>query len=141
MGAGNEILAELRLVRAELADLKALLLRGGSSAPAAAGGAVATDADLDSQWGDEDVKKDPPRWTKGGGAPVAPCRMSACPPDFLEELASFKDWQAQKNDEKGTPEGKKYAGYDRKSAARARGWAARLRARGPAQQTEPEGWD
>lgn len=128
MGAGTEILVELRQLRAELAEVKALLLRGGSAVPGAPGSiTVATDYDLDSQYGDEEVKRDPKRWT---GQPVAPCRMSQCPPDYLDELASFKDWQAGKEEEKGTPEGKKYAGYDRKSAARARGWAARLRARG-----------
>lgn len=125
MGAGSEILAELRHVRAELAEIKALLLRGGAPASSAGSSAVAPDSDLDSQWGDPEVKKDPPRWN---GAPQAPCRMSQCPPEYLDVFAEFKDWQAGKEEEKDTDEGRKKAGYCRKDAARARGWAARSRA-------------
>ena len=78
-----------------------------------------------SQWGDPEVRKDPKRWT---GAPVAPAKMSQCPPDYLDAVAEFKAWQASKEAEKGDEEGAKKAGYCRKDAARARGWAKRLRA-------------
>lgn len=129
MGAGSDILAELRQVRADLAEIKALLLRGGAGGGASssgpAPGSVAPDSDLDSQHGDVEIKKDPPRWR---GEQLAPIRMSHAPADYLEEVASFKDWQAEQEEGKGTPEGKKKAGYCRKDAARARGWAARARA-------------
>ena len=133
MGAGNDILAELRQVRAELAEIKALILRG--AAPTTSAPAIAADSDLDSQWGDEEIRRDPPRWAKDPERqPVAPCRMSSAPADYLDVLADFYDWKAGKDEEAApTLDGEerskkiKYAGYARKSAARARGWAARRR--------------
>jgi len=120
MGAGTEILAELRAVRAELAEIKLLLPSGPPP------GSVAPASDLDSQYGDVEIKKDPKRWR---GEPLAPIRMSQAPADYLEEVASFKDWQAEQEEAKGTEDGRKKAGYCRKDAARARGWALRARAR------------
>jgi hypothetical protein len=118
----EEVLAALRFVHREIAALRgevAKLLSGAAQAPAAP--AVAPDHDLDGPHGDEDVKRDPPRWK---GAPTAPCRMSECPPGYLDELAEFFDFKAS-----SPRAGKeKYVPYDRKSAARARGWAARKRA-------------
>lgn len=87
---------------------------------------VAPDAELDGQFGDVEVKKDPPRWT---GDPVAPCRMSQGTPDWLDSLASFYDWKADKDEESGAVDakGRPKAHWSRKDAARARGWSARLR--------------
>jgi hypothetical protein len=115
----EEVLAALRVVLLEVRALCKEVAALRSSAPAAP--TVAPDSDLDGQYGDEEVRKDPPRWK---GAPTAPCRMSECSPDYLDELAEFFDFKA------GRPRtGKeKYVAYDRKSAARARGWAARKRA-------------
>jgi hypothetical protein len=99
---------------------------GGAKPGGPAEGEVASDADLDGKFGDPEVKKDPPRWT---GSPVAPCHMSQAPAAWLDVLAGFKDWQAWKNDQdnevdaKGRP--KSY--YSRLDAARARGWAKRIR--------------
>lgn len=90
--------------------------------PSAPAGAVADDRDLDGQWGDPTVRKDPPRWT---GASYAGKRYSECPPDYLDTLAGLLDWQAGKDEEKGDEQSVKYAGYKRKDAARARGWARR----------------
>lgn len=109
--------------RAMLAEILQLLKARPASAPATTG-AIAPDSDLDGQWGDPDVRKDPPRWN---GPSYAGRRYSQCPPEYLDVLASLFDWKAGKDDEKGTDEGKKYAGYARKDAARARGWAKRLR--------------
>ena len=116
-GAGRAILAELRAMEARLmAEIRKL-----SAVVPASGGAVATDADLDGTHGDPDVKKDPKRWD---GPSQAPCRMSECPPEYLDVLADFLNWKANK-----PREGKEqYADYDRRDAARARGWAARKRA-------------
>ena len=128
--------------RAKLADLYGQLARtyadlcrelGGDPGAASSASAIAPDSDLDSQWGDEEIKKDPPRWKKTGGPSFANRHMSECSPEFLDCYAEFKDWTASQNDEKARgngPDGAKftkYAGYDRKSAARARGWAQRLR--------------
>lgn len=141
MGAGNEILTVLARIEAKLDRL----LAGGAAQPAQA---AASDADLDGQWGNPEVKKNPPRWQ---GDSCVGRRLSECPPEFLDELAAFSDWKAGKDEEKAKQhdeyEGeedeaakkRKYAGYARKDAARARGWAARLRAGWKPPEPEPSG--
>lgn len=136
----EEVLAALRIVHRELAALRGEVaaLRGevaklrpeAVQSPAAP--AVAPDHDLDGPHGDEEVKRDPKRWT---GAPTAPCRMSAGSVEWLDAVAEFLDWKADH-----PREGKeKYAVYDRRSAARARGWAARKRAEAGA--LEKDQWE
>lgn len=103
---------------------------GGSSG----GAAVASDYDLDSDYGNPVIKKDPRDWP---GPSFAGCRMSECSPDYLDRIASLYDWMANKDDEKGA-KGETYTnkkgetkpvdgGLRRKDASRARGWAARAR--------------
>lgn len=106
-------------------------------------GLLATDADLDGQWGNPEVKKNPPRWQ---GDSCVGRRLSECPPEFLDELAAFSDWKAGKDEEaapalaeEDAAKKRKYAGYARKDAARARGWAARLRAGWKPPEPEPSG--
>ena len=137
MGAGEEILTVLKRVEEKLDRV----LAGGTMAANNAG-EIASDADLDSQYGDEEVKKDPPRWS---GDPVAPTRMSLCSAEYLDVLATFHDWKADQDEGKartltGEAQEKKlrYAGYERKSARRARGWARRNRANSPTQSQEPD---
>lgn len=88
---------------------------------------IASDRDLDSQYGDPQVKKDPRDWT---GEQIAPRPMSECPAEYLDILADFYSWQAAKAEEKNevTSAGKPVAPYRRQDAARARGWAKRIRA-------------
>lgn len=117
---------------------------------AGSGPKVAADSDLDSQWGDEEIKKSPPRWK---GEDFAGKKMSQTSPEFLECFAEFCDWKAERDDEKAATltgeeadKKRKYAGYSRKTAARARGWAARLRAgwkspNEPAADANPDGWE
>jgi hypothetical protein len=108
--------------------------RAGSPSPA-----VASDAELDSAAGDEEVKKDPKRWK---GEPVAPCKMSEAPPDWLDELAGWAEWAADAStakakaaEAKGDPiAAQKERGsvrYRLATARRARGWAARKRKPAP----------
>jgi hypothetical protein len=55
--------------------------------------------------------------------------MSQCPPEYLDLLAEMFDYfadKAERNNEQ-TTKGKPKAPYNRKDAARARGWAARAR--------------
>ncbi len=87
---------------------------------------VASEALLDGEYGDPEIKRDPPRWD---GPPVAPRRMSQCSADYLDVVAGFYDWAAGKADEKGevTVKGKPVSEYKRRDAALARGWAARIR--------------
>jgi len=104
---------------------------GGKPTTAAAGGEVATDAELDGQYGDPEIKKDPTRWQ---GESFVGRRYSETSPEYLDMVASLEDWRAGKDDEAGqrgemNNRGKPKDGYfARKNAARARGWAKRLRA-------------
>lgn len=88
---------------------------------------VANDADLDSQWGDPIVRaKDPRDWSKESqiGKP-----FSECPPEYLDLVAARLDYFAERAEAEGTltTTGKPVAPFNRRDAARARGWAARLR--------------
>ena len=80
---------------------------------------VASDADLTGERGDPKVERNPPRWD---GDDMTGRRWSQTSTSFLECMAGFLEWKAD-----NPREGKeKYSQYDRKDAARARAWAARL---------------
>ena len=84
----------------------------------------ADDNDLDGQWGDPEVRKDPKRWD---GESMVGRRYSETSPEFLRCLAGFLTWKADKNSENVSDEkAQKYAVYDQRDAARALGWAKRL---------------
>lgn len=107
---------------AVLARLADFLLGAAPSAPSGgSSGAIADARELDSEYGDPQVKFDPRDWA---GDTCVGLRFSECPPDFLDVLAESKDW-ASRNPKPGK---ERYAAYDAKDAARARGWSARLRA-------------
>jgi hypothetical protein len=101
---------------------------------------VATDAELDGRWGNPAVFKDPPRWNAESYEGM---QFSACPADYLDSLAGFLDWRAQKEDEerKVDKQGRPRSAWSRKEAKLARGWAERLRRNGvkPAPQSESFG--
>ena len=83
---------------------------------------VATDEELDGQHGDPVVKYDPDRIWKG--EPHAGKHFSECPPEYLDALAKACDsraWVKRRDGEE------KAASFSEADAARARGWAARLR--------------
>jgi hypothetical protein len=111
----------------------AVLQAGRAAAPAHAPAAAPADepvADLDSEYGDPEVRRDPPRWK---GESMVGKHYSECSPEYLGELAGFKRWCASRDDEqqavdaKGRP--KSY--WARLDAARAAGWAARILAAQP----------
>lgn len=117
-------------VEARVAALEARVLRieGGLAGAAGVGPSakvVASDDELDGEGGDPKVTMDPPRW-KGRSFVGLP--YSHTDPAFLEELAKFQDWCADK--ESKTAGKEKYAPYSRARAARARGWAARMKRNG-----------
>lgn len=123
----QEILAEMKEQNRLLRGILAALSGGGAAArngrgdgASNAGGAVADDRELDSDKGDPTVQRDPKRWK---GESFIGCRFSECTPDYLDVMAEQKDWQAD-NPREGKEQ---YAKYDRKDAARARGWARRIR--------------
>lgn len=139
----RQLLAETDKARSALTQLEATIRAAAGMAPhalhEAAAPAVADDADLDSEWGNPQVRKNPPRWQ---GQDCAGLKYSDCPPDFLDTLAGFLDWQAGKADEKNETlnNGKPRSMYLRKDAARARGHAARIRAKAaPRRPTNPTG--
>lgn len=90
---------------------------------------MAQPADIDSQYGDPDIRKDPTAkyWS---GTSYQGKKMSECPADYLEALAKYKDACAVMSAKEGTPDKLKYAGYDRRDAKRARAWAERKRKSG-----------
>lgn len=80
--------------------------------------APAQPARLDGPHGDPVVKFDPRDWS---GDSCKGRHFSECPPLYLDLLATSFDYFA------GKPDAKDGGKWDRLSAGRARGWAARLR--------------
>ena len=128
------------LLRSIDASLKLLVEVAATTTPQKTGGQsdVASDRDLDGQYGDPEVRYTVSRWD---GEQHKGQKFSECPADFLGALASLLDWTAdQAEDEnKMTNAGKPVAPYRRMDAARARGWAKRNRAKPP--DTEPQQQD
>ena len=131
-GAANPYVARLKSLEAlvaeqgkEIAELKRLL--SGIGAVFTGGGAVVADEDdLDSKFGNEPIKRDPTQtYWKGSG--FVGKRPSECTPEYLDARAKYLDTCAKMKEKDGTDAKKKYAAYDRADAARARGWAKRLR--------------
>ncbi len=125
----SESIALLTRIAVALEELLALskTKRAATPAPAQPQANLAPDSELDSQYGDEPVKFKPRDWT---GAFTKGQRMSESDPAMLDQLAVAFDYFAGKNDEANakTDTGVAKSTYDRRSARRARGWAARLRA-------------
>lgn len=120
---------EIEIIKGRLAQVEAKLEGGGHAAPATGGGAIASDYEMSGEYGNPVVHKDPPRWK---GDSFAGCQLSECPSDYLNELASFHDWAAGKDEEnkktylhKKSGEQRPTAPLRRKDAALARGWAKR----------------
>jgi hypothetical protein len=132
----DDVWAELRAIRAMLEH--ASTEKPASRVATTNGAAVADDSDLDGEWGDPIVKKDPSRWK---GDSYAGSRMSQCPSDYLRAVASLVDWQADQDEKTNhvytNKEGKQVptAPFKRRDAARARGWAKRNEGR--AVQAQP----
>jgi len=120
MGASETTIALLTRIAVAVERSAAALERMEHRSVTKAPKEVASERDLDSQYGDELVRFNPRDWT---GEPLKGRFMSECTPDFLDLLAAGHDYFCQKN---ATDE--KKAGYERRSAARARGWAKRMRA-------------
>lgn len=114
-------LANALLALADRMDGAPARTGGATNAPAqnVTTGSVASDADLDGQYGNPVVKIDPKRgWD---GESMRGRTYSDCPPEYLDALANFLDWAAQ-NPQPGK---ENYASRNAKDAARARGWARR----------------
>ena len=134
---------EARVARLERAIVGMLAERRAPSVPSSdtatngsRGGRVATVEELRDQFGDPKIKWDPKKWT---GRSYVGAYYSQTEPVYLDTLASFLDWCAAK--EAKTPGKEQYADRSRDNAAKARGWAALMRAPGWVPRTpaaEPE---
>ena len=115
----NEFTAdEVRVLKAMAGGILGALGRGAGANGGA--GEVATDSDLDGQYGDPTIKFDPKRWS---GQSYVGATYSRTEPEYLDAVAEALEWSS--NNPK--PGKEKYSAYDRRDAARARGWAARMR--------------
>ena len=126
MATGEDALAVLRSIDVSLKSLLALAQLRSSQARAAQPKAVASDRDLDSPYGDPLLKFSPRDWT---GDSYKGCRFSQCPAPLLEMVAETFEYFADQAEQKGevTTAGKPTAPYKRADAARARGWAKRIK--------------
>jgi hypothetical protein len=122
----SEAVDLLRAIDKKLAAMLAVL-SSAPSTPSHAGATIASDRDLDSRYGDPEVRFDPRDWI---GPSFKGCHYSECPADYLDLVAEAKDYFARKarEENKLTAKGKPVADYEANDAARARGWAARIRA-------------
>jgi len=121
-----EFLMELQKRVAALEEWKASVV--AAFAGTAPGGApkVATDRELDSKYGDEELKYDPRGWD---GPSYVGNRMSETDVEYLLFLAEGNEDYAHyllTGPKRDDPKSKKSAGYRYKSARLARGWAKRL---------------
>jgi hypothetical protein len=118
-----ELLLQMRDSLASIdASLKVLVAQKRAESPKP----VASDRDLDGKYGDPVVKFMPRDWT---GPTFKGRRFSECPADLLDMFANTFDWfadQAERTNER-TDRGKPVADFKRADAARARGWAKRIR--------------
>lgn len=119
MGDRDEVIGLLRSIDA---SLKLLVQQQKATAPKP----VASDRDLDGKYGDPILRFIPRDWT---GASFKNCHFSQCPADLLDIVAESLEWFGKQADEKGelTDRGKPVGDYKRADAARARGWAKRIR--------------
>lgn len=120
MAATEEVLSVLRSIDASLKTLVSIAQRRNPAQKE-----IAIDRDLDGKYGDPKVTFNPRDWT---GESMKRRQMSECPPEFLDMLAESLDYfagQAEATNE--LYNGKPTAPYKRKDAARARGWAKRMR--------------
>lgn len=128
----REVLSTLKRIEATQAKHEQLIMRVGlrvkaideratttprrpSAAPAQDTRAVASDRELDGERGNPMIKNDPKGWT---GESYRGQRYSDCPAEYLEKVAEQLD---------------KFAWFNQKDAAKARGWAERNRKNPPAQ--------
>jgi hypothetical protein len=116
------------------ASLKLLVTQQRAAQPKA----VASDRDLDGQYGDPVLKFMPRDWT---GPSFKGRHFSECPPDLLDLVSDTFEFFGKQADAKGehTDKGKPTGDYKRADAARARGWAKRIRSGTHQQRGEPVG--
>lgn len=139
MADSDNALVMLASIDATLKAMLALAQQRTAQARALQPKTVASDRDLDGTYGNPTLKFMPRDWT---GPSFKGRHFSECPPDLLDLAAETFEYFATQAEAKNeqTDKGKPVAGYKRADAARARGWAKRMRdGRHPTPQTEPAG--
>ena len=126
MLTNEELETRLKALEKDVAALKKPKPAAAAVAPAEPPASpTATNADLDGPHGDDPVRRDPSAKYWEGESHVGD-KLSACPVTYLDALVRYKlacAYMSAKDPAKA-----KYAEYDARDAARAKGWAARLRA-------------
>jgi hypothetical protein len=127
MATGEDALRVLKSIDAKLEVIAGLLASGGAPRKADAHAPrIASDEELDSEYGDPDIRAKSPRdWT---GPSMTGKKYSECPAEYLDLVAERLDYFAEQNAADMDPEIRKKARWNRMDASRARGWAARIRA-------------
>lgn len=124
------MLGELTLIRQAIGQLS----KAGPSTPqrqntvpsGSPDGEIASDHDLDGQYGNPMVRFDPkPKYWPGDS--FAGYQFSECPPDYLDATARYLDACVYMANKGGDEEAIRKASFKAKDAARARGWAKRIR--------------
>ena len=85
----------ITMLETEVLALKEAVKAKATGTPNAArkGGEAAPDHWLEKEFNDRAVKKDPPKWA---GPSYVGRKWSACPVDYLKQLAGFLEWKAGK---------------------------------------------
>jgi hypothetical protein len=121
----QKVLAALEAIQKDVAFIKSQMSASGG-AGGGGGGEVADVRDLDGQHGDPTIKYDPkPKYWEGSS--YIGYRFSETEPDYLDAQAKYLDACAYMADKDQDEKKRSGARFKRKDAARARGWAARLR--------------
>lgn len=145
----GELYEKIGALGARVTALESLVKRlesGGGQAASGGGsnreGRVATDQDLDGQYGNPEIRYDPKEkyWT---GASYVGRRFSECPSDYLLAMATGLEatvWGLEKGAKEDPDEAEsklKKAKFKSLDAARARGWAKRNASAQQAPQASP----
>lgn len=129
---------ELSVLQSIDASLKTLV-QGMSVKPTARTTAdTVKPVSLDGPYGNPTVKKRDPRdWT---GMTMVGRTFSDCPPEYLDMVADREIYFASKADEAGEKDanGRPKSYWNHQDAARARGWAARIRSGEHTPAAEPD---
>ena len=88
----------LKSIDQSLRTMVVLMQQKAEAAASTPVATVASDIDLDSKWGDEEIKFDPRDWT---GDSCKNKRMSQCPPAFLDIFAETADYFAGEDEALG----------------------------------------
>lgn len=122
-GALDKIAADQKKILDGQSAIMSMLRSQPSGKPGSEDEPVAEDNDLDGDYGNPEIRFDPkPKYWNG--ASFAGKRFSECTAEYLDAMAKYLKacaWGARKDGDD------KKAGYKEKDAARARGWARRIR--------------